>query len=134
VNSELQAVSSIEKEYGELPEIFCHPGQVNLVFMNLLINAGQAVTPPGRITLTSRHDDDYVYVAVTDDGCGIPEELGERIFEPFFTTREVGKGTGLGLSISSDIVVKHGGELQVTSRVGAGTTFTVKLPRTQETP
>ncbi len=132
VSNELQSVATVVKEYEQLPLIFCHPGQLNLVFMNILINAGHAVTSPGRITLTSRHDGSFVYVAVTDDGVGIPEELRERIFEPFFTTREVGKGTGLGLSISSDIVIKHGGELQVISRMGEGTTFTVKLPRTQE--
>ncbi len=134
VSNELRAVATVRKEYHDLPEVFCHPGQLNLVFMNLLINAGHAVTPPGRITLTCRHDDCFVYVAVSDDGSGVPPELSERIFEPFFTTREVGKGTGLGLSISSDIVVKHGGELQLSSTVGNGATFTVKLPRTQETP
>ncbi len=134
VNNELQSVATISKAYQDLPVISCHPGQLNLVFMNLLINAGHAITPPGMITLTSRHDREFVYVTVTDDGHGVPQELKERIFEPFFTTREVGKGTGLGLSISYDIIVKHGGELQVESRMGAGATFTVKLPRTQETP
>lgn len=132
VNNELQSVAIIEKEFGELPVIHCHPGQVNLLFMNLLVNAGHAVTPPGRISLKSWHDDRYVYVSVSDNGHGIPEELKDRIFEPFFTTREVGKGTGLGLSISHDIVAKHGGELLMESSVGVGTTFTVKLPRTQE--
>jgi signal transduction histidine kinase len=134
VINELHAVATIQKAYGELPAISCHPGQINLVFMNLLINAGHAVTPPGRISLTGRYDNDFVYMEIADNGHGIPEELMERIFEPFFTTREVGKGTGLGLSISHDIVAKHGGELLVESCVGVGTTFTVKLPRNEEIP
>ena len=96
--------------------------------MNLLINASHAVTAPGLITLKSWHDDGFVYVAVSDNGHGIPDELKDRIFEPFFTTKEVGKGTGLGLSISYDIVKKHRGELTVESEVGVGSTFTVKLP------
>ena len=99
--------------------------------MNLLVNAGQAITAPGEIVLRSRSDELFVYVSVSDTGRGIPEEIRGRIFDPFFTTKEVGKGTGLGLSISAEIVKNHNGELLVESIVGVGTTFTVKLPRTK---
>ena len=134
VNNELKYVATIDKDHGKLPLIYCHSGQLNQVFLNLLTNAGQAVTPPGRITLRSWHDAGFVYVSVADNGHGIPEELRERIFEPFFTTKTVGQGTGLGLSISHEIVTRHLGLILVESVVGVGTTFTVKLPRPKETP
>jgi PAS domain S-box-containing protein len=127
--NDLKYVAAIVKEYGELPPVLCHPGQMNQVFMNLLVNAGQAITPPGKIVLKTWCDAGFVYTAVSDTGHGIPPEIRRRIFEPFFTTKEVGKGTGLGLSISYDIIKKHGGEIAVESTVGSGTTFTVKLPR-----
>ena len=127
--NELKYVATIRKEYEPSPEVLCHSGQLNQVFLNLLVNAGQAVTPPGEIMLSCWYDADFVYASVSDNGLGIPDELRERIFEPFFTTKDVGKGTGLGLSISYDIVKKHHGELLVSSVVGQGSTFTVKLPR-----
>ena len=130
--NELKYVASIRKEYDSSPPATCNPGQLNQVFLNLLVNAGQAVVPPGEIVLRCRHDADFVYASVSDNGSGIPEEIRTRIFEPFFTTKEVGKGTGLGLSISYEIITRHGGELLVESAVGLGTTFTVKLPRTRE--
>ena len=132
VATELKQLATVDKEYRELPTILCHPAQLNQVFLNLLHNAGQAVTPPGRITLKSWFDEGFVYASVEDNGHGIPEELRERIFDPFFTTRDVGQGTGLGLSISHNIITNHHGELAVESVVGVGTTFTVKLPRTGE--
>ena len=129
--NELNNVATIRKEYESLP-VLCHPGQLNQVFLNLLLNAGQAITTPkpGEIVLRSWHDDAFVYASVSDTGKGIPEEIRGRIFDPFFTTKDVGQGTGLGLSISCEIVKKHQGELLVESVVGKGTTFTVKLPRT----
>jgi signal transduction histidine kinase len=132
VGNELKYVAFVRKEYGLVPEILCNTGQLNQVFLNLLVNAGHAITPPGEIVLRSWHDDFFVYASVSDDGAGIPEEIRERLFEPFFTTKEEGKGTGLGLSISYDIVKSHDGEILVESEVGVGTTFTVKLPRTPE--
>ena len=130
---ELKNVATVSKEYGDLPWITCHTGQINLVFMNLLLNAVQSVTPPGRITLKSWHDDEFVYASVSDNGHGIPETSKQRIFQPFFTTREVGKGAGLGLSISHDIVSKHRGEILLESHPGGGSVFTVKLPRNDGT-
>ena len=131
VANELKPLATVDKEYRELPPILCHPAQLNQVFLNLLHNAGQAVTPPGRITLKSWFNEGFVYASVGDNGHGIPEELQERIFEPFYTTRDVGKGTGLGLSIAHDIIAKHHGELLLESSVGVGTIFTVKLPRSE---
>ena len=128
VYNELKYAATIRKEYESVPEILCHPGQLNQVFMNLLVNAGQAIDPPGEIVLRCWHDASSVYASVSDTGKGIPEAIRERIFDPFFTTKEVGKGTGLGLSISYEIVKKHRGELLVESTIGIGTTFTVRLP------
>ncbi len=130
--NEIKKVSSIRREYESGLEVLCHPAQLNQVFLNLLVNAGQAMVGPGDILLTSRHDECFVYASVSDTGAGIPEEIMNRIFDPFFTTKDVGKGTGLGLSISAEIVKKHEGELLVASVLGVGTTFTVKLPRTPE--
>ena len=130
VYNELKYIATIRKEYEPMPETLCHPGQLNQVFLNLLVNAGQAIVPPGEILLRCRHDDAYCYASVSDTGKGIPEEIKDRIFDPFYTTKDVGQGTGLGLSISYEIIKNHQGELLVESVVGVGTTFTVKLPRT----
>ncbi len=136
-HNELKYVATIRKEYESTEEVFCHPGQLCQVFLNLLVNAGQAIVSEklGEIVLRSWHDELFAYVSVSDTGDGIPEEIMERVFDPFFTTKETGKGTGLGLSISSDIMKNHLGELMVESTVGAGTMFTVKLPfPTTQTP
>ncbi len=126
--NELKYAANIRKEYEPVPEILCHPGQLNQVFLNLMVNAAQSIVPPGEVLLKCWHDGSFVYASVSDTGSGIPEEIQNRIFEPFFTTKEVGKGTGLGLSLSYEIVKRHQGELMVESTVGKGTTFTVKLP------
>ncbi len=128
--NELKYKAKVVKEYEEVPPLECYPQQLNQVFMNLLVNAGQAIDQDGTITIRLQEENDWVVVEVSDTGSGIPPEIQARIFEPFFTTKEVGKGTGLGLSIAYDIVTKkHGGELLVTSEPGCGTTFTVRLPR-----
>jgi PAS domain S-box-containing protein len=126
--NELKYKCKVNKEYGELPEIHCLPSQLNQVFMNLLVNAGQAIVERGEITLRTGREGESVWVAVSDSGAGIPQENLNRIFEPFFTTKPVGKGTGLGLSLSYGIVVKHRGRIDVTSEVGKGTTFRIILP------
>ena len=132
VHNELKYVATIRTEYESRQEVLGHPGQLSQVFLNLLVNAGQAMASPqlGEIVLRSWHDDACVYASVSDTGSGMSEEIKDRIFDPFYTTKEVGQGTGLGLSISSDIITRHHGELLVESVVGVGTTFTVKLPRT----
>jgi len=126
--NEIKYVATLHKEYGEIPQVKCYPQQLNQVFVNLLVNAAHAMSGQGEITVRTWNDEANVFVAVSDTGSGIPEEIQKRIFEPFFTTKEAGKGTGLGLSISYDIIRKHGGELALESRVGEGTTFTVRLP------
>jgi len=124
----------LEKHYGELPPVECHPSEINQVFMNLLINAGQAIAERGTITVTTGVDGDCVWVAIADTGVGMPEEVVQRIFDPFFTTKPVGRGTGLGLAISYRIVAKHQGRIEVQSRPGAGSTFRVLLPVEQPAP
>ena len=126
--NEVKYKADIHKEYGDIPPFKCFPQQLNQVFMNLVVNAAHAIERHGDITVRTWRDGESAFVAVSDTGCGIPEEIRNRIFEPFFTTKEVGSGTGLGLSISYDIVKKHGGEIVVESEVGQGTTFTVRLP------
>ncbi|MDZ7330796.1 MAG: cache domain-containing protein [candidate division KSB1 bacterium] len=113
-----------------LPQILGDPSQMQQVFMNIILNAVQAMKEIGTLTLVTRHDkkNDLVVVDVTDTGCGIPEELIDRIFDPFFTTKEVGEGTGLGLSIAYGIVTKHHGRMSVKSKVNEGSTFTIKIP------
>jgi len=98
------------------------------VFMNLLVNAGQAITGKGDITIRTGQRGDEVFIAIADTGSGIPPEVQARLFEPFFTTKPVGKGTGLGLSLAYSIVQKHGGRIEVDSTFDKGTTFTVWLP------
>jgi signal transduction histidine kinase len=126
--NDLKYKCKVKKEFGDLPEVHCLSSQLNQVFMNLLVNAGQAIQTQGEITIRTGRDGDDVWVEVSDTGSGIPKENLDRIFEPFFTTKPVGKGTGLGLSLSYSIVHKHHGRIAVTSEVGKGTTFRVTLP------
>lgn len=126
--NELKYKATMKKTYGDIPHTLCNPGQLNQVFMNVLINAVQAISKQGEITVKTWHDDGRIYVAISDTGAGIPADKIDRIFEPFYTTKEVGKGTGLGLSIVYDIIKKHHAEIRVESEVGKGSTFTVVIP------
>jgi len=129
-SNELKYKAEVVKALTPLPTVHCIPGQINQVFMNLLVNAAHAMPQRGTITLRSGSDDEGVWVDVEDNGCGIPPENLARIFEPFFTTKPVGKGTGLGLAVSWDIVVnKHRGRLSVRSVLGQGSCFRLWLPR-----
>jgi two-component system, NtrC family, sensor kinase len=128
--NELKYKTTLDKEYGDIPLIQCNPGQLNQVFMNILINAAQAIEKQGEIRVRSWYENGHVFISISDTGCGIPQDKVHRIFEPFFTTKEIGKGTGLGLSIAYDIIKKHHGELKVESTVGEGTTFIIKIPAT----
>ncbi|QFS44610.1 ATPase [Nostoc sphaeroides CCNUC1] len=156
-NDQLGESINIIKEYGELPQVECYAGLLNQVFMNILVNAIDAieeslVTCTERLALseversrsithsssvrdtkicirTELTDDKQVIIRISDNGTGIPESSQNRLFDPFFTTKPVGKGTGLGLSISYQIVVeKHGGQLQCISALGEGTEFIIKIP------
>jgi signal transduction histidine kinase len=120
---------TVHKRYAELPDVWCLPPRLGQVFMNLVVNAAQAIEGKGDITLsTARVDERTASVSVTDTGKGIPPEVLPRIFEPFYTTKPAGKGTGLGLPTVQQIVERHGGRIDVVSEVGKGTTFTVTLP------
>lgn len=126
---QLKGRAEIELDLQPLPRILCLPGHLNQVFLNLLLNASQAVTPPdGKIVVRSRAAENEIRLQFVDNGGGIPEENLGRVFDPFFTTRDVGQGTGLGLTVSRDIVEAHGGRIEIESRVGAGTTVTIRLP------
>jgi signal transduction histidine kinase len=119
---------AVERDYGDLPPVRCFSGQLNQVFLNLLMNACDAIDGQGTIRIRTRPGDGSVLLDFSDDGGGIEPELLGRIFDPFYTTKPVGKGTGLGLSISHGIVERHGGTLSVESEPGHGTTFTLELP------
>ena len=134
--NELKYFADVETDYGELPPVVCHLGDMNQVFLNLLVNAAHTIEDAfkgtgrkGKITVRTRQDGDCVEVSIADTGLGIPEEVRERIFDPFFTTKEVGRGTGQGLALARAIVVeKHGGTLTFDTEMGKGTTFYVRLP------
>jgi signal transduction histidine kinase len=128
VRNKLKDRITVNQELGEVPSINCSPSQVNQVFLNLITNAADAIDGQGEITIRTWGHADGVSVSIADTGCGIaPDDLG-KIRDPFYTTKEVGKGTGLGLSIVDRIVSDHGGELDIRSEPGNGTTITVTLP------
>ncbi len=124
----------IKKDWGELPDCLCAPNQLRQVFVNLIVNAIQAVGERGTIRLVTGRADDVVFARVEDDGPGISETIRDRLFDPFFTTKPVGEGTGLGLSVSYEIVRSHGGEIRVHSEPESGATFEVRLPIDPSTP
>jgi PAS domain S-box-containing protein len=127
--------AQIDTRLGELPLVNCNVGELNQVFLNLIVNAAHALAASGqdastgRITIVTAAADRQVSVSITDNGCGIPAENLDKVFDPFFTTKPVGLGTGQGLAIARSIVTeKHGGRIQVHSVIGSGTTFTIHLP------
>lgn len=134
--NELKYVADVETHFGEIPLVSCNLGDMNQVFLNLLVNAAHAIGEAnqgtgnkGKITVTTIQDGDFVDISIADTGTGIADEHRDNIFDPFFTTKGVGKGTGQGLSIARAIVVdRHGGSLTFTSQPGKGTTFHVRLP------
>jgi signal transduction histidine kinase len=112
----------------DLPRVHGNPRNLQQVFLNLIMNAMQAMPDGGDLTIQGSREGDFIRVAVRDTGVGIAAEDMDQIFEPFFTTKQAGEGTGLGLSVSYSIIEKHGGRIDVQSRVGEGTTFFVLLP------
>ncbi len=118
----------VEKNFGDVPDIYCSPSRINQVFINLITNAVQAMDGKGKLKLTTQQIDNWVEVVVEDNGCGIPEENLSKIMDPFFTTKPVGKGTGLGLSIVHKIVQEHGGQVLIDSKEGVGTRITLGFP------
>jgi signal transduction histidine kinase len=135
--NELKYVADVETDLGDLPPVVCNISDLNQVFLNLLVNAAHAIREvvregtdaKGKIRVRTRREGNTVLIAISDTGCGIPENIRGRIFDPFFTTKEVGRGTGQGLSIARSVVVeKHGGSLTFETEPGKGTTFFVRLP------
>ena len=133
--NEYKYVAELETDFGALPMVLCQIGELNQVFLNLIVNAAHAIAERvgtsgerGRITIQTRSENGVAIVRVSDSGGGIPVALRERIFDPFFTTKPVGVGTGQGLTIARSIVVKHGGSLTFETESGKGTTFEIRLP------
>lgn len=145
--NEIKYKADINKEYGDLPMVQCVPSQINQVFLNLLVNAAQAIEGRGAITITTRagalpyelrgvdsgngadaDPDAWICVQISDTGTGIDAHTLQHIFDPFFTTKEVGEGTGLGLSVSFGIIQGHGGHILADSEAGAGARFSIWLP------
>ncbi|RJS73112.1 hybrid sensor histidine kinase/response regulator [Methanophagales archaeon] len=121
----------VNKEYGRIPRIQCHASQLSQVFLNILLNAGQAIEDEGTVTVKTFEEDNKIVIEISDDGRGMDKETMKHIFNPFFTTRGV-SGTGLGLSVSYGIIKKHNGEIHVKSEVGKGTTFRIELPQSSK--
>ena len=131
--AEMKKVAIIRKEATGLPLVMADFGQLQQVFINLVVNAIQAMSDGGRLTITSSADgDSWVRVSVQDTGCGITSENRDRLFTPFFSTKDEVKGVGLGLAVSYGIIERHGGRIEVQSELGKGSTFTVVLPVHQE--
>ncbi|MEO9186837.1 MAG: ATP-binding protein, partial [Kofleriaceae bacterium] len=134
---ETGAVADVVTDLGTIPLVNCHGGELNQVFLNIIVNAAHAI---GEVNQTGRErgtiairtwapEDGWVKVSISDTGAGIPDEIIDKVFDPFFTTKPVGQGSGQGLAIARSIVVgKHGGKLEVQSKPGLGTTFTIALP------
>lgn len=122
----------LQTRFADLPAVLCHPGKINQVFLNVLMNAIQASQPEGTVAVSTRADDKIpgggVAIEVRDNGCGIAAEHLSHIFDPFFTTKPIGQGTGLGLSVSYGIIRDHGGSIEVESEIGCGTLFRIRLP------
>ena len=134
--NEYKYVADVTTEFGDMPAVHCHVGDLNQVFLNLIVNAAHAIGDvvgqsggKGTIRIKTSQEGKVARIDITDTGSGIPEAIRQRVFEPFFTTKEVGKGTGQGLAIARSIIVtKHGGTLTFDSEMGKGTTFTIRLP------
>lgn len=126
--NELKYKVTVEKDYESLPDIACYPQQLSQVFANIFVNAAHAIEKRGTVTIKTRGLKDRIVVTIADTGVGISEQNLSKIFDPFFTTKDVGKGTGLGMHVAYNIIEKHHGDIQVHSKVGEGTTFTIALP------
>ncbi|WMN60600.1 ATP-binding protein [Pseudoalteromonas xiamenensis] len=109
-------------------DLYCSPGKLSQVFLNLILNAGQAIEGRGHLWVSTYETQDKVVITFRDDGIGMDEQITQKVFDAFFTTKPAGKGTGLGLSISMDIIHQHNGSIKVESTLGEGTMFLVELP------
>lgn len=134
-SNEYKYLAKVHTDFGELPEIVCNIGELNQVFLNLIVNAAHAIQDSGKdintgeIKISTAVSGDTAVIRISDNGCGVPAENLSKLYDPFFTTKEVGRGTGQGLAITHSILVdKHGGDISVDSRVGVGTEFTLRIP------
>ena len=134
-SNEYKYLAKVRKDFAELPPVVCNIGELNQVFVNLIVNAAHAIQDAGKdvntgeIRISTAIDGDAAVVRVGDNGCGVPAENLSKLYDPFFTTKEVGRGSGQGLAISHSIVVdKHSGDMSVSSTVGVGTEFAVRVP------
>jgi signal transduction histidine kinase len=137
--NEWKYVADIDTEFADLPPVVCNVGDLNQVFLNLLVNAAHAIADAvkdgakGHVVIRTAAEGDRVHISIADTGAGIPEAIRTKIFDPFFTTKEVGRGTGQGLAIARSVVVdRHKGALTFESEVGKGTTFHIWLPVSPE--
>jgi PAS domain S-box-containing protein len=134
-SNEYKYVATVQTQFAELPEVVCNIGELNQVFLNLIVNAAHAIHDAGKdsgngeIKVSTTLMGEEAVIRISDNGCGVPPENLAKLYDPFFTTKEVGRGTGQGLAITHSILVdKHGGEIGVQSEVGVGTEFTLRLP------
>jgi signal transduction histidine kinase len=134
-HNEWKQIADLETDYGDLPLVTCHAGEINQAILNIVVNAAHAMHDVaghkrrGKLTVRTRCEHDAVVISIGDTGGGIPDHVRERMFDPFFTTKPVGKGTGQGLAIAHSVIVdKHHGTLSCETEVGAGTTFVIRLP------
>ena len=125
---ELKNHVKLTRDYKLQSEVYCYPNQINQVFMNILVNASQAIVDKGTIVIRTSQDKDSAIIEFSDSGPGISKENLKRIFDPGFTTKGVGVGTGLGLSIVHQIIEHHGGRIECETERGFGTTFRIYLP------
>jgi PAS domain S-box-containing protein len=126
--NEIKYKADVVRDYGDVPELECIPQLLNQVFLHLLLNAAEAISEKGRITVRTAVEQGHLLVEIADTGCGIRAEHLPLIFNPFFTTKPIGKGTGLGLSVAYNIVKAHQGTIEVQSEPGRGTTFAMRFP------
>jgi signal transduction histidine kinase len=133
-NNQIKNRAQVKLDLGNLPLIECVASQINQVFLNLIVNAAQAIPDgeDGLITIRTYSDGSFANIEVEDNGLGMSDEILQKVFDPFFTTKDPGKGTGLGLSVSQKIIQDHGGALTVVSFVGVGSIFKITLPVTQD--
>jgi signal transduction histidine kinase len=134
--NEYKYLAEVDAQFGDIPEVLCHVGALNQVFLNLIVNAAHAIADKvgnsgdmGKIAIQTSLEGNCVRIDISDNGTGVPKAARERIFEPFFTTKEVGRGTGQGLAIARSIVCgRHGGTIGFDTTEGAGTRFTIRIP------
>ena len=132
---EYKYVADVETDFGEIPLATCHPGDLNQVFLNVMVNAAHAIADVangtqqrGKIRVSTHLEGPDIVVTISDTGIGIPVTIRDKIFDPFFTTKEVGRGTGQGLAIAQNILRKHQGAITFETRLGEGTTFFIRFP------